>query len=134
MNNNKLAIAAILCLAVSACKKDADPPPASTTPTEVDVNATVRVSFSFLTGANPYTLDTVLLDIRKVFGIHLTDGDLAAGGEFQGCLTRGSGGVLCPVGDTVLVAQPATDAGGLAVVRGGSEESTVAGFVVFPKL
>ena len=65
---------------------------------------------------------------RKVFGIHLTDGDLAAGGEFQGRLTRGSGGVLCPVGDTVLVAQPSTDAGGLAVVRGGSEESTVAGF------
>ena len=59
---------------------------------------------------------------RKIFSLNLIYSDLAAVGKFQGCGTWRSGGVLCPGCDTVLVAQPTSDTGGLAVIRNWSGE------------
>ena len=59
---------------------------------------------------------------RKILSLNLIYSDLAAVGKFQGCGTWRSGGVLCPGCDTVLVAQPTSDTGGLAVIRNWSGE------------
>lgn len=59
---------------------------------------------------------------RKIFSFNLIYSDLAAVGKFLGCGTWRSGGVLCPGCDTVLVAQPTSDTGGLAVIRNWSGE------------
>ncbi len=56
-----MAFTVALAVGFIACKKDSDEP-ADTTPVETPHNATVRMSFTFIQGLNPYTLDSIIHD------------------------------------------------------------------------
>lgn len=56
-----LAFTAALAVGFTACKRD-DDEPATTTPTEVSHNATLRISFSFTKGDSAFTLDSIVHD------------------------------------------------------------------------
>ena len=62
MNKNlPLFLAAVALLAIAGCKKDSVEPPASTTPTETAVDATVAMHFNFKDGTAPFALSTSVL-------------------------------------------------------------------------
>lgn len=56
-----MAFTVALAVGFTACKKDSDEP-VDTTPVETPHNATVRMSFTFIQGLNPYTLDSIVHD------------------------------------------------------------------------
>ena len=84
-NISTVAIMATMLLANAGCKKDTTDPPATTTPVETAVDATVRMKFSFNDGQTPFTLNStqlvdslgnhVKLDSVRFFvsGIHAFD-------------------------------------------------------------
>ena len=94
MNAKNLAIIASMALAITACKKDEEPPTPSPTPNPTPTTATIKMSYSFVNGAVPFDPTVSFTDgqgrrvrITKLkfyaHDVHLADDDGATVGEFH---------------------------------------------------